>query len=211
MQLKIASNTFIDNPSLTKAPSEGTVLNSSMKYFDKDGYELNQTEQVYHIENGVDLSEQHLYHTANHKSWFYDEDISEVGFILDHSMLMQRWDYQGLAREQIKRLLEKRPLLGKLLSIRQKWGLDFSLDYVDPDGWTVEIFHLENDFLTLDTAIDAKNRAEDLILKTDWENVLDQIIERKSEWENLCSDDQADWKAHLVGWHRAFDNQKVFF
>lgn len=210
MFLTVVNNNFIENPSLTKVPPEFCVLESSMKFFDKDGYELNETERLYHEYNDVDLSERHLYHIANHKSWFVDEDKSESGFVLDHSMLMQRWDYQGRARNQIHRLIKKKPTLGKLLSIRQKWGLDFSLDYVDPTGWSTEIFHMEADYLSLSKALENKKRAEDLILSTEWDNILDQIVDRKTEWQDLCSDDQADWKARLVGWHRAFDNQKVF-
>src|SRR5210317_702645 len=164
MFLKVVDNNFIENPSLTQAPPEFAVLESSMRYFDKDGYELNLTEQLYHEFNDVDLSERHLYHVANHKSWFIDEDNSEDGFVLDHSMLMQRWDYQGIARKQIERLISKKPTLSKLLSIRQKWGLDFSLDFVSKDGWSIEVFHIENDLLTLPKALEAKKRAEDLII-----------------------------------------------
>jgi hypothetical protein len=210
MILKIIQNDFIDAPSLTQCPPEIAVLDSSMKFFDKDGYELNHTEQLYHEFNDVNLSEKHLYHTANHTAWFVDTEDSVSGFVLDHSMTMQRWDYQGRARKQIERLIPKKPTLGKLLSIRQKWGIDFSLDYVDPTGWSTEVFHIENDFLDIRQAIEAKKRAEDIIMTANWANLLDEMLERKSEWRCLCSDDQADWKARLVGWHRAFDNQKVF-
>ena len=72
------------------------------------------------------------------------------------------------------------------------------------------MFHIENDFLSLSCAIEAKKRAEDLIVNADWYALLEQMIDRKDEWQSLCSDDQADWKARAVGWHRAFDNQKVF-
>ena len=84
------------------------------------------------------------------------------------------------------------------------------MDYVDSSGWSTEVFHIENDFLTLHEAITAKARAEEIIMTANWQNLLDEMLERKSEWFDLCSDDQADWKARLVGWHRAFDNQKVF-
>lgn len=210
MKLEIKYTDYEKCPSITKCPLEWAVLLTSMQYFDKDGYELNQTEQLYHHYNDVNLGEKHLYHIANHTAWFVDTENAEIGFVLDHSMTMQRWDYQGRAREQIERLIPKKPTLGKLLSIRQKWGLDFSLDYVDSSGWSTEVFHIENDFLTLQEAITAKARAEEIIMTANWENLLDEMLERKSEWFDLCSDDQADWKARLVGWHRAFDNQKVF-
>ena len=210
MFLTVIKNDFIENPVLTQAPPDELVLKSDMKYFDKDGYELNETETLYHRYNDVDLSERHLYHTANHTAWFVDEKHSESGFVLDHSMIMQRWEYGGAAREQIQRLIPQKPSLGKLLSVRKKWGLDFSLDFVSHSGVCTEVFHIENDFLTLAEARIAKARAESLIFNTDWDQVLFNIMLRKSEWHHLCSDDQADWKARLVGWHRASDNQKVF-
>ena len=210
MRLEITKNKFISNPSLKTSPVDQNVLDSSMKFFDKDGYEINQTEQLYYEANNVDLSERHLYHTANHKAWIVDTSNSDSGFVLDHSMLMQRWDYRAEARSQIIRLIDSKPTLGKLLSIRQKWGIDFSLDYVSPEGWSIEMFHIENDFLSLSQAMEAKKRAEDLIVNADWYALLEQMIDRKDEWQSLCSDDQADWKARVVGWHRAFDNQKVF-
>jgi hypothetical protein len=37
-----------------------------------------------------------------------------------------------------------------------------------------------------------------------------RLYQRKDEWENLSSDDHSDYKAQFFGWHRAFDNKKVF-
>ena len=58
--------------------------------------------------------------------------------------------------------------------------------------------------------MDTKAKAEELIEKTDWESGAKDVIKRIDEWYNLSSDDQSDWKAKYFGWHRAFDNKKVF-
>ena len=52
--------------------------------------------------------------------------------------------------------------------------------------------------------------AEELIESTDWESGAKDVIKKIDEWYNLSSDDQSDWKAKYFGWHRAFDNKKVF-
>ena len=48
MKLEIKNCIYIETPSITQCPPECGVLASSMQYFDKDGYELNHTEQLYH-------------------------------------------------------------------------------------------------------------------------------------------------------------------
>ena len=40
---------------------------------------------------------------------------------------------------------KKNNLIYKLIAIRPKWGLDFSIDYVDNEGNAFEIFHWEFD------------------------------------------------------------------
>ena len=184
------------------------VLGTTMQFFDKDGYELNDTECLYYMANSVNIAEQHLNHTANHFGWFMDADDSQLGATLDHSILVQRWAYTEQAREQIQELSTAFPLLNKLLSIKPKWGFDISLDFVYTGGAT-ELFHVEYDSTDYDTACEQRDRLADLINSVDWEHGGQQVMKRKSQWEHLCSDDQSDWKVKYFGWHRAFDNQKV--
>lgn len=209
MNLTIVNNHFVKEPYITQTPQDSDVLSSSMKFFDKDGYELNHTEQLYYNYNLVNIKEKHLYHTANHVQWFIDNDNSSMGCVLDHSMISTRWAYRGAARAQIARLAEQRPELNKLLAIEPKWGIDISIDFVY-EGGCFELFHIEADYASYEQALESKKKAEDLVYSTSWEEHAIEVLARKMEWQHLCSDDQADWKAKYFGWHRAFDNLKVF-
>ena len=191
----------IDDVSLVKTP---------MDFFDKDGYELNKVEQLYYAANDIDISEKHLHHTANHLWWITQSDVPETGPRLDHSLINTRWAYGGEARNQIKQHAEIRdPLLNKLLQIKPKWGLDFSLDWVDNEI-CFELFHIELDRFDRDELIEYKEKAEEIILGTDWMEAGLTIKAKRDQWSSLSSDDQSDWKARYFGWHRAFDNRKVY-
>ena len=209
MKLVTTNNQFLEHPYIDNHIADIEVLNASMAYFDKDGYELNLVEQLYHKKMSVDISYDFLYHKANHVPWYTDIHNSEIGAVLDHSMIMQRWAYTGKAREQIQNLAKRKPQLNKLLSVRPKWGFDLSVDYVY-EGGAFELFHIEYDYYSYSEAVDQKAHHEDIISSIDWDSSAEEILARKSEWEHLCSDDQADWKVQLFGFHRAFDNRKVF-
>lgn len=208
MNLAIVENHFEPHLYLNTPVQDSAVQRTTMRYFDKDGYELNDTEQLYYHAQSINIAEQHLSHTANHVAWIIDVDNEVLGATLDHSILVQRWAYTDEAREQIIRLSKQNPLLNKLLSIKPKWGTDISLDYVYPGGAT-ELFHVEYDHCDYDTACEMRDRLADLVRRTDWEYGAQCVMNCKARWEHLCSDDQSDWKVKYFGWHRAFDNQKV--
>jgi len=209
MQLVLTENTHPEIPIITSSIDTELILETSMQYFDKDGYELNHLEQLFYNAAGIDISEQHLHHTAHHVSWIRDVSNSESGCVIDHSLINTRWSYGGAARQDLLRLAEQRPILHKLLSIVPKWGIDFSVDYVSEND-CMELFHIELDRFDFDLAQEYKQRAEEIILNTDWPDAAQSILAKRDQWHHLPSDDQSDWKAQYMGWHRAFDNRKVF-
>lgn len=209
VKLELTNNWHEPSPSILYSVDDHDVLTKSLQFFDKDGYELTPLEQYYYLNQGVDISEKHLYHTAHHKWWFKDAENAVEGVVLDHCLINTRWKYDGDAELQLLRLKEKRPLLNKLLAIKPKYGIDISIDYVSEHA-CFELFHIEVDRNDFQQICDIKRQAEDLILSTDWDNKALEVLDKKSEWSQLPSDDQSDWKARFFGWDRAFDNRKVY-
>jgi hypothetical protein len=198
-------------PYLTKPIERLLVETLPFKDFDKDGYEVpTPLEHLHYEANDIDLNREIQYHIAPVQEWYTDTENSEHGLVLDHCMLLTRYAFAGAAREQLLEVSKNRPILQKLLNIKPKWGIDFSLDYVTHDV-VMEVIHIEQDFDNLEEAQAAKERLETIIDNTDWYEGAMQLWARKDEWINLSSDDHSDYKAQFFGWHRAFDNKKVFF
>ena len=201
---------FNKNPILTTPIQRHQVETLPFKDFDKDGYEVPTPLEWLHYEaNNVTLNREIQFHIAPVQEWYWDTETSEHGLVLDHCMLLTRYAFGGEAREQLEQVSKNRPILQKLLNIKPKWGLDFSLDYVTRDI-VMEVIHIEQDFDSVDEAERAKERLEYIIDNTDWYDGAMQLYQRRDEWENLSSDDHSDYKAQFFGWHRAFDNRKVF-
>jgi hypothetical protein len=201
---------FTNNPYLTKPIARHQVENLPFKDFDKDGYEVPTPLEWLHYEaNNIELNREIQYHIAPVQEWYADTEKSEHGLVLDHCMLLTRYAFAGEAREQLVEVSKNRPILQKLLNIKPKWGIDFSLDYVTKD-LVMEVIHIEQDFDSLEEAQEAKERLEQIIDYTDWYDGAMQLYKRRDEWINLSSDDHSDYKAQFFGWARAFDNKKVF-
>ena len=201
---------FNSDPYLRKPIERLQVETLPFKDFDKDGYEVPTPLEYLHYEaNGVELNREIQFHIAPVQEWYTDIEQSEHGLVLDHCMLLTRYAFAGEAREQIIEVSKNRPILQKLLNIKPKWGIDFSLDFVTHDI-VMEVIHIEQDFDNVEAAYTAKERLEKIIDDTDWYDGAMSLYQRKHEWEHLSSDDHSDYKAQFFGWERAFDNKKVF-
>lgn len=210
MQLIKTTAVFSGEPFLTTAIEWQLANTLPLKYFDKDGYEVPALlERAYYQAQGITLDHDVQYHIAPVQEWYTDIENSEHGLVLDHCMLLTRYAFADAAREQLVQVSRTRPILQKLLNIKPKWGIDFSLDYVSHDV-VMEVIHIEQDFDNVDAANEAKLRLESIIDNTDWYDGAMSLWQRKDEWINLSSDDHSDYKAQFFGWHRAFDNRKVF-
>ena len=201
---------FTENPYLTKPIERLKVETLPFKDFDKDGYEVpTPLEHLHYEANGVELNREIQYHIAPVQEWYTDVEQSEHRLVLDHCMLLTRYAFAGEARAQIEEVKQNRPILQKLLNIKPKWGIDFSLDFVTHDI-VMEVIHIEQDFDNIDEANAAKEKLENIIDNTDWYDGAMMLYAKKHEWIDLSSDDHSDYKAQFFGWHRAFDNKKVF-
>jgi hypothetical protein len=201
---------FTENPYLTKPIDRLSVETLPFKDFDKDGYEVpTPLEHLHYEANGVELNREIQYHIAPVQEWYTDVEQSEHRLVLDHCMLLTRYAFAGEARAQIEEVKQNRPILQKLLNIKPKWGIDFSLDFVTHDI-VMEVIHIEQDFDNIEEANAAKEKLENIIDNTDWYDGAMMLYAKKHEWIDLSSDDHSDYKAKFFGWHRAFDNKKVF-
>ena len=183
MRLTNLEPKFENHPYLETPIARQLVETLKFKDFDKDGYEIPTPLEHMHYEiNGVTLNRDIQFHIAPVQEWYKDLDDAEEGLVLDHCMLLTRYAFAGEARKQIEEVSKQRPILQKLLNIKPKWGVDFSLDYVTHDV-VMEVIHIEQDFDTIEEAQEARMKLENIIENTDWEDGARQLIKRKSEWK----------------------------
>ena len=208
LSMRVTENKFDKHLGLTLGLPEEQYYTLSMKYFDRDGFELNELEQALYKRNRININEHHLNKIAGHVSWIEHTRADDPRIVIDHSCIQQRHDYIGEVRGELQVASTVRRELKKLLAIAPKWGIDFNLDYV---GETViELFHIEVDRRNYDEIVEIKGRAEELILRTDWVNVAYIFYKNRDKWENLPADDQIEWKVNYLGWPRVYDTRKVF-
>ena len=124
---------------------------------------------------------------------------NQTGAVLNHSMLFERKGVADLAQDQLKSWCQQRPLFHKVLNIRPKWGLDFSMDWVDRDGNAFEILHWEYDDFVFDEIAERKVRYQSRFLAMDWMDAGQQLLKRRSEWQHLDFFAQSDWKCNYFG------------
>lgn len=199
---------FPQTPNIKQSIEDQSVLDRSMLYFDKEGYELNDLEQAYYKHNSVPIN-RILNHACCQETWIESAIEPQEGPYFDHCMIVTRWDYQEAAREQLERLSAQRPSLNKLLKIKPKWGIDLSMEYQWPNGDVTEVFHIEMDRHSISEINEWKQRVEELVFSRDWTDVAKSMLDHKSEWEYLNSDEQSDWRCRYIGLPRAYDNFKV--
>jgi hypothetical protein len=136
--------------------------------------------------------------TTIKKAWFKQTERIE-GSILNHSYLFERKGYEGDALLQLKRWAQELPLVHKLIALRPKWGLDFSMDYVDRDGNTFEVLHWEWDSFDHNEIQAVKQKIEPILSNIDWQDAGKQILTCKDQWHHLDFFAQSDWKCEYFG------------
>ena len=171
---------------------------SDLDLFDQNGYDLTFLEQSFAFYNHVE-TKNHREHRATLKcNWFEQEEKIE-GAVLNHASLFERKAYNGKALEQLKNWANEIPLIYKVIAMRPKWGLDFSMDYVDREGNAFEIVHWEYDGFDFDEIDKVKSVIEPILLSIDYDDAAKQLLNRKDEWHSLDFFAQSDWKCKFFG------------
>jgi hypothetical protein len=168
---------------------------SDVELFDQNGYDLTVIEQHFAGSN-VQRHREHRYTLK--QPWIKQRDKIE-GAVLNHSLLFERKGYAGTALRDLKNWAKELPLLHKVIAIRPKWGLDFSMDYVDRAGNAFEILHWEYDGFDYNEIQDTKVTMESMLLSIDWDDAGASLLEKKSQWHHLDFFAQSEWKCRYFG------------
>lgn len=184
------------------------IDSKNFKYYDKDGFELNQAEQAYYKAMNHPIDSGILNHCCWQEPWFEIEDKNS-NLIIDHCMILTRCSYSGQALEQLEKLKKTIPESQYLIDTPQKWGYDLALDAISPEGKVYEVLHIEYDSKDFDIFANHMISFDYTIRHTDWKDAAQKIWNRREEWQNLKSFAQNDWKANfLLGWKKAEYTEK---
>jgi len=201
MRLHVTDNKFNANPYWSeKVKSVFSVPpKEAVEYFDQNGYDLTKLEQLYAVANGAETTtHRNSEHITLRKEWFTaDED--RQGPHINHALMFERKGYTGEALRQLETWAGYRPHFHKLVAMRPKWGLDFSIDYCDDEGNVFELLHWEYDGFEYNEIADKKARMEEFLLNQDWDERAKTMLERKEEWHGLGFFEQSDWKTKFFG------------
>ena len=99
----------------------------------------------------------------------------------------------------MEQFAEKCPLVHKVLQIRPKWGLDFSIDYADAEGNVFEVLHWEWDSFDYKEIKEKKKYMDDFLQAQDFDEMALRLLDKKSEWHHLGFFEQSDYKTQFFG------------
>ena len=166
--------------------------------FDQNSYDLTDLEKHYAYSNWTKPKKHREHRVALKQPWF-KQDYTIEGAVLNHSLLFERKAYAGAALKELQHWAKDLPLIHKVISMRPKWGLDFSMDYVDCKGNAFEILHWEWDSFDYEEICAVKAKIEPVLLSVDWDSAAQEILKHKAEWHHLDFFAQSDWKCNYFG------------
>ena len=169
--------------------------------FDQNGYDLTHLEMQFSFVNDTEVHLHREHRVAIKQDWFTQPEKVE-GAVLNHSLLFERKGYSGEALEQLRIWAKEIPLFNKIIAIRPKWGLDFSMDYADKEGNAFEVMHWEYDGFSCEEIESIKLEIEQDILNRDWDDAGQCLLKHKSDWHHLGFFEQSDWKCNYFGFPR---------
>ena len=201
MQLHLTDNRFNTDPCWTERIKSVFACppKEAVEFFDQNGYDLTKLEQLYAVANGANTTRhRNSEHITLRKTWFTD-DSPESGPHINHAVMFERKGYSGEALQQLTTWAGYRPQFHKLIAMRPKWGLDFSIDYADREGNVFELLHWEYDGFEYNEIADKKAQMEEFLVNQDWTDRARVMIERKEEWHGLDFFEQSEWKTQFFG------------
>jgi len=188
-------NGFWDQP-IEKLLYQPTV--EDLDLFDQNGYDLTQLEQHFAYGNRIKPKKHREHLRALKQEWFTQLPRTE-GAHLNHSLLFERKGYTGAALEELQFWAKALPLVNKVIALRPKWGLDFSMDYADREGNAFEVLHWEWDSFIYEETECIRKLVEPVLLNIDWADAAQQILAHKEQWYSLDFFAQSRWKCKYFG------------
>ena len=187
-----------------KAPSK-TLDHRDFEYFDARGYRLNAAEEEFYRANNHHIDAGFCDTKAWATNWLMKNDSSLWDrFLLNHAFTSYRCNYRGPAYDHIVGYAEHLPAARSLLSIRPKWGFEFSLSFIIDEKKVIEVCNIKFDSYIHREFNEVRKETEDKIINTNWFKESEYILDNTDEWKFLDYNRQADWKAnHLLGWNNA--------
>ena len=192
---KFESNGYWDKP-IEKLLYQPTT--EDLDLFDQNGYDLTQLEQHFAYGNRVKPKKHREHLRALKQDWFTELPAIE-GAHLNHSLLFERKGYTGQALIELNHWAKTLPLVNKVIALRPKWGLDFSMDYADREGNAFEVLHWEWDSFVYEEVEQVRTIVEPVLLAIDWSDAAHQILAHKDEWHHLDFFAQSHWKCDYFG------------
>lgn len=181
---------------------DDAFLNLSFKYL-SDGYELTELEKYIYKKHDLFVDEEFLDHVTCCNNWF---TVESEKVNCDHSSILYRYSLENYY-DQINKLKNQKRELVRFFDVKSKYGIDFNFQYLG-DNYCCDIIHIENDYFTYEELVDAKEKIQEFILKTDWEDLGINILNKRNEWGHLYKNDQYDWKARYFDFPKAFLKKK---
>ena len=169
-----------------------------LELFDQNGYDLTVLEQHFAESNNAKTKKHREHIRALKESWFVQDPAIE-GAVLNHSLLFERKGYRGEALEMLKYWAKALPLVNKIIAMRPKWGLDFSMDYVDREGNAFELLHWEWDSFDYEEIEAVRKEIEPVLLSINWGDAAKDLLKYKPQWHHLDFFAQSDWKCNFFG------------
>ena len=200
MKITLSKNNFNPNPHYTLPIDldESIDLKSTIDTFDQNGFDLTDLEILYAKKMDLDIKKVRHTHFVLKDDWFTAEP-TDRGCHINHAVIFERKGFSGAAKEQMIGLADKCPLIHKVLQIKPKWGLDFSVDYADAQGNVFEVLHWEWDTFNFEEIQQKKKQMDVFLLGQDWDKMAKQLLERKEEWYKLGFFEQSDYKTKFFG------------
>jgi hypothetical protein len=166
-----------------------------LELFDQNGYDLTLLEQHFAYSNGTKPKKHRERIRTLKQDWFV-QDYKIEGAVLNHSFLFERKGYKGAALEELLHWARDLPLIYKVIALRPKWGLDFSMDYVDKKGNAFEVLHWEWDSFDYVEIETIRQIIEPRLQAIDWDDAAKEILKHKDQWHHLGFFEQSDWKCN---------------